>query len=78
MLEARNIKTKGEAVVFDLFIESNHSSIPDVIVEFFPSSKEIRTDKELDYAKKDYVEKAVRKLCSYAPEYPESFRMVWY
>ena len=78
MLEARNIKEKNGNVIFALFIEGNHSPDPDAIVSFFPSSGKIETDRTLDYIKQDYVKKAVRKLSSYTPKYPESFKMVWY
>lgn len=78
MLEAKNIKEENGNVIFALFIEDNHSSDPDVIVSFSPSSGKVETDRTLDYRKQDYVKKAVRKLSSYTPEYPKSFKMVWY
>ena len=79
MLEAKNIiRTSKGKIRFDLFIENNRSEQPDVKVLYDPDHGTIAVDRTLDYSRKNYVIKAIRKLKSFAPNYPNCFRMVWY
>jgi len=78
MLKVTNIIEKEGFVYFDCYIENNHSDKPDFTIKYSPAQKRYWPSTTLSFSQRGYAIKALYKLQSYAPDYPHSFKMMWY